>query len=70
MLARIFGIRAEKGEHRTYTSVVSLGGRQLELPEDALHMRFHGAFADGQFLSDGAVAQTVGHQRKNFPLPR
>src|ERR1035438_2329287 len=58
----------EERQHREHPTVILVGGRQLELRQDAADMLFDGALADKQPMGDSAVRTAFGHEREHLPL--
>ena len=58
----------EQGEHCEHTAVVVLGGGEVELLEDRLHVPLDRAPAQVELLGDCAVRAALGDQREHLAL--
>jgi hypothetical protein len=61
---------SKKGEHRENATVVLVGLRQAELPQDAVHVIFDRSLGDPQVPSDTGVGATLRHQGEHLALAR
>ena len=62
--------RSKKGEYGEDTTVVFVGLRQAELPQDTVHVIFDGSLRDPQAPSDTGVGASLRHQAEHLALAR
>ena len=62
--------RSKKGEYGEDTTVVFVGLRQAELPQDAVHVIFDRSLGDPQVPSDTGVGASLRHQAEHLALAR
>src|SRR5205085_8282349 len=58
----------EEEEHREHPAVVVGSRRQIELSEDAVHVRLDGLRAEHELLADASIRAPFGHELQDLAL--